>query len=603
MRFDTFKAALKYLRGADGPIHFFLCEEDAKGKPFIFGDTSKIDIKKDPDVVAVLKTAKNKTCITGIMKVSGETLSVVPVGTALSPSRIEKCTRKAAQEAGDRELVIEVGLHEKEKGSEFEGEDVKKGFRALNSANADDTDFVTDYNADASTSRAKAEGGLLKDAGGTAVQGKKGFVIDPKTRNVHLFEGGIEVENMLTKARRPATEAEKEPGGLKANERLVSTHHSTPLAGKAVGGAGELQAEQGRVTKIADQSGHYKPEADLTRQAVKAMKMGGVALLDDTLVQADGQPATPEQQKHYGLVQALRNKLDMKPNDSLAGKAKLLAGDDHKELREQLQTMALIEADLRKAGVGPSNTQAKVELGGKGLTEEEFAKVKGNVVAINALMQKKYGVHNVLDSQTGADVLQNLLPLNNALRTGMQKVTLGAETFLGTGGDEKAIRTKPQAIAPVKEMIDPKTWEKIKGNRDKINTALEKVILRANFLPPTVDQDVLNNRSMINLVIARGLEVLYKQAEGTKVGNKTLGQAEGKAAVDELLAGGDAKMNAMPEGWELGAPHPVDMVAKKLNLDLAKLKGWLSDDTVMSYSDLAGELGVTVQELYEKVSG
>src|SRR5262249_35944847 len=101
-----------------------------------------------------------------------------------------------------------------------------------------------------------------------------------------------------------------------------------------------------------------------------------------------------------------------------------------------------IRRDMRQYGVGPSNREAQVELGGKGLTEEEFEQVKGDRVKINKLLQKKLGITEALPEAIDPAILSDMHKLNQQIFTGMETVTLPAEAFLQTGGNEKAIRQK-----------------------------------------------------------------------------------------------------------------------------------------------------------------
>lgn len=53
-------------------------------------------------------------------------------------------------------------------------------------------------------------------------------------------------------------------------------HHSSFLGGKPVSGAGELEVVNGELRMITDQSGHYKPSQDYTRQVVENLQGKGI---------------------------------------------------------------------------------------------------------------------------------------------------------------------------------------------------------------------------------------------------------------------------------------------------------------------------------------
>lgn len=53
-------------------------------------------------------------------------------------------------------------------------------------------------------------------------------------------------------------------------------HHSSFLAGKPVSAAGEIEVNNGILKTITDKSGHYRPTAEYTQQAVDGFKSSGI---------------------------------------------------------------------------------------------------------------------------------------------------------------------------------------------------------------------------------------------------------------------------------------------------------------------------------------
>jgi hypothetical protein len=79
---------------------------------------------------------------------------------------------------------------------------------------------------------------------------------------------------------------------LDHGESVSSVHHSTPLAGGGVAGAGQLTVEQGVITAINDESGHYKPEGEYLWQTVAWLHAQGMPVADISVTQiAKGQEA------------------------------------------------------------------------------------------------------------------------------------------------------------------------------------------------------------------------------------------------------------------------------------------------------------------------
>jgi hypothetical protein len=67
-------------------------------------------------------------------------------------------------------------------------------------------------------------------------------------------------------------------------------HHTTPLAGDPVAGAGGAEIIDGYLAAINDHSGHYAPEAEYTYQTIAALKEQGVAM--DRPAEADEMKGT-----------------------------------------------------------------------------------------------------------------------------------------------------------------------------------------------------------------------------------------------------------------------------------------------------------------------
>ncbi len=257
------------------PVRFWFCAQDEKGKPRLLFHPTQVP---QTEIDKVLKTAKNKTVANGMMKLekTGE-LSVITKTAA--PPALAKGVQVVARESNVMpkaiNLVTQAMLESKELGEHYKGEDKKAGWRAdamrpkegeskeefaKRQKEVRESDVVTTkYFNEAERKKAEVtfDKGIAKDAKGRALDdGQRGFVMDPKTGKTYTFDGSHP--------------------HMTADGKKQWEHHSSPLGGKAVGGAGMMKTDfRGSVTEISDQSGHYKPNAELTHQAVKHLDEQG----------------------------------------------------------------------------------------------------------------------------------------------------------------------------------------------------------------------------------------------------------------------------------------------------------------------------------------
>ena len=84
---------------------------------------------------------------------------------------------------------------------------------------------------------------------------EQGWVMSPDTGSIHTFDPGLSKQE---------------------NGKRQTTHHSSPLAGGNVAGAGMMTVKDEHITEITDESGHYRPEGEYTYQAVNEMAKRGL---------------------------------------------------------------------------------------------------------------------------------------------------------------------------------------------------------------------------------------------------------------------------------------------------------------------------------------
>lgn len=230
-------------------------------------------------------------------------------------------TKAAAEDAAGESLTWAGGdapnpaaapMHARGLNPEFVGEDVSaatfpagslRGNLALN-----DPHWTTEYDASATksvrgTSIAEPAGDtdsphgrpLLRGADGTPLTGTFGYVVDPTNGTLYTFDPA---EAYVTKNGQ-RLDITALPGkatilqeALAAGEHISFVHHSTALAGEDVAGAGQLTVSQGQITKIDDNSGHYRAEAEYLWQTVTWLAAQGMAVdaIDVKLIAKGDQP-------------------------------------------------------------------------------------------------------------------------------------------------------------------------------------------------------------------------------------------------------------------------------------------------------------------------
>lgn len=127
-----------------------------------------------------------------------------------------------------------------------------------------------------------AQAGLVLDAAGTPVHGTWGWVMDADTGKLLLFDPNAAVA-IAPDNTRVAIKASEIHDKIRAGYRVEAVHHTTPVAGMPVTGAGLITLDQGRITELSDQSGHYQPGADQQSQALEALIRQGYSLEEATI--------------------------------------------------------------------------------------------------------------------------------------------------------------------------------------------------------------------------------------------------------------------------------------------------------------------------------
>ena len=500
-----FKDALKHAKQAE--VFFWYADKGPDNKPLLLTDKKPIP---PAEIAKTLKTCKTKAACKGTMAVDGTgTLNLTPRGDPLPT--LAKGVQIVARENNAMPKAIVVlpsapddqakaaggdaaaappppagatPLITKPLPQKYAGEDKTLGWRAENydldtlqdiaarmSARetqkaghevtisveqarermAKSTKLVTRYfddqeRADAAVSFDPTGGAYVKDGKTPLQEGTSGQVVSP-AGTMHTFDNGVVVKGGQTQV----------------------PHHSTPLAGGAVAGAGHVHVSDGHIVQVDDQSGHYKPSADMTAQSVKVLNEQG-GLMDRRLVDHDGKALSPAD---YGKISPQLGKVAEKLAALSATIGNLPGGDASRDalVAEYRKGMAVLDSAADKAvqamtpaaraalglqGVGAKNKEANINLLDKrsGLTDEQYASVAAMDDDDQVSALKKMSRLNQLRA-----------PLGDAAYTKMAQGFAGVrvlEAALQAGGDklaaamQKAKVETPEALASKIEALKEK---------------------------------------------------------------------------------------------------------------------------------------------------
>jgi hypothetical protein len=144
--------------------------------------------------------------------------------------------------------------------------------------------FTTEYE-DRATLDDRAAGyeqGRILGPDGEPMNGRWGWVVDAETGLLLFFDpdalilvypDGTEQTTTLDALGGTAGVI----GLVKTGYRMRGYHHTSPVAGAPVAGAGQMKLEDGWVVEITDESGHYRPPAENQYGTMEYLSTEGVA--------------------------------------------------------------------------------------------------------------------------------------------------------------------------------------------------------------------------------------------------------------------------------------------------------------------------------------
>jgi hypothetical protein len=244
----------------------------------------------------------------------------------------------------------------------YEGEDVRNGVWRSGVAGENRTTRVTRYEDRATIDdrAAQHDEGFVVDKDGYAISGNFGWVMDGQTGALLLFDPS---DNQFFTADGTAYTKPDNMSVLdmiQQGYRMRAIHHTTPVAGMPVTGAGMIELDSGRITKITDESGHYRPDAVQQHQAVSSLSEQGYDLAK-TEVRLTGNDMTGRPTDKAGWIDAAgATNPDFPTGDvDLRAEQFLQTGGDEYQIRMK---QALNEQIIDHGGhvAGPQPTEGEI---------------------------------------------------------------------------------------------------------------------------------------------------------------------------------------------------------------------------------------------------
>jgi hypothetical protein len=367
---------------------------------------------------------------------------------------------------------------------------------------------------------------------------------------------------------------------IPAGGQLVATHHSTLLAGGDVAGAGHVYVDNEHITQVDDQSGHYKPDAEMTHQAVAELAAQG-GLVDRRVINT---AQAPIDAASFGRISP---ELGARAQAQDALMARINApqpGDDVAALTQQhRRESALMHAAAQKAieglsakdrekaglqGIGSGNREARVDLMDKrsGITDEEFAALRSLPVDEREAATKDRAKLNQLKAPLGEAAFAKLQAAATAIRVMQAALDAGGEK-LATAMKKAGVDT-PEAFTEkmnaVRERLGADSIADLQQKRGVGDIAGLKVKLGEDAVAAIANDDTakqqlyaahgvkdiamtdVNSQAGVNLEIGAGNAINLATSQFLQTGgNET--QARNKRALHGELAAEVARREAMRE--------------------------------------------------------
>jgi len=281
----------------------------------------------------------------------------------------------------------------------------------------------------------------------------------------------------------------------------IYEHHSTPLEGGKVGGAGELKFTNGKLEEISNISGHYKPQFVQLAQTIEYLMREG-ATQQSTLSYIDDSGKSDEVDYHdklkklhhelkerlpelpvlKGEAEELQKRLDGIPEDLDHEARMFVATDMQNELDAILKKIEPLEQAvvlLRKFGVGPSNKPSgtKVEFMDdiQSKTGLEIHQAKGKQTSLPTAEEflQSGGGHKVYDPATKGYTDKTVKDAKDEVLDSLKSKTADTRKKL----DHEAKQRAKDLLAELEKHMSAEAYQKfLEDNRAPTDEDLKRVL-------------------------------------------------------------------------------------------------------------------------------
>jgi hypothetical protein len=196
--------------------------------------------------------------------------------------------------------------------------------------------------------------GFVLASDGSPVDGRWAWVVDEQTGYLLLFDPHFTEATSPEGVTGPVASRRDVPSLLSLGYKVRSAHHTTPVAGMPVKGAGMVTLDHGRIVEITDESGHYRPDAAQQFMALQELIKQGYDL-DSAKVMLTGRGGGRPTDKAEWLDEAAQAN-PLYPTDDVSLRQEQFAqtqGDEY-----QIRAKMALNEQIQARGQTPPATES-----------------------------------------------------------------------------------------------------------------------------------------------------------------------------------------------------------------------------------------------------